>query len=378
MASQVRVSPPADRRADNLDDRPSPTLDPRRPMPEAVTTGPLADLGVSVPVLAAPMAGGASTPDLVLAAARSGGLGFLAAGYQGPHALREQIETVRRQTPTFGVNLFAPPAVPVDGAAYARYRHLLLPEADRLGVVLPEAPVEDDDHWHDKVDLLVDAQVPLVSFTFGIPEPSVVTALHAAGTVLAQTVTSAEEAVRAAAAGLDVLIVQGSAAGGHSATLTPEHLPAARPLPDLVAQVRSSVRLPLVATGGLASADDVVGTLHAGADAAMVGTVLLLAPESGTSAVHRAALGDPSRGDTVVTRAFTGRPARALPNAFIATYDREAPAGYPALHHLTSPIRRASAAAGDPERVHLWAGTGYREALDQPAETVLRGLAAAL
>jgi nitronate monooxygenase len=138
------------------------------------------------------------------------------------------------------------------------------------------------------------------------------------------------------------------------------------------------VGLPVVATGGLATADDVAATLRAGADAAMVGTVLLLAPESGTSAVHRAALRDPSRGDTVVTRAFTGRPARALPNAFIAAYDSEAPAGYPALHHLTGPLRRASAAAGDPERVHLWAGTGYRDAVAQPAETLLRGLAAAL
>ena len=347
-------------------------------MPEPATTGPLADLGVSVPMLAAPLAGGPSTPDLVLAAARSGGLGFLAAGYQSPHVLGEQIDTVRRQTSRFGVNLFAPPPVPVDGAAYARYRDLLLPEADRLGVVLPEMPVEDDDHWRDKVDLLVEAQVPLVSFTFGIPDASVVTALHAAGSVLAQTVTSVEEAVRAEAAGLDALVVQGSGAGGHSATLTPERVPAVRPLPDLVAEVRSTVGLPVVATGGLATADDVAATLRAGADAAMVGTVLLLAPESGTSAVHRAALGDPSRGDTVVTRAFTGRPARALPNAFIAAYDSEAPAGYPALHHLTSPLRRASAATGDPERVHLWAGTGYRDAVDQPAETLLRGLAAAL
>jgi nitronate monooxygenase len=361
---------------DTLADLPPPN--PRRPMAEATTAGPLADLGVSVPVLAAPMAGGASTPDLVLAAARSGGLGFLAAGYQSPHAIGEQIETVRRQTPTFGVNVFAPPAVPVDRAAYARYRDLLLPEADRLGVVLPEVPVEDDDNWRDKVDLLVDAQVPLVSFTFGIPDRSVVSALHAAGSVLAQTVTSAEEAVRAATAGLDVVVLQGPGAGGHSATLTPERTPVAEPLPGLVAEVRSAVSLPLVATGGLASADDVARTLRAGADAAMVGTALLLAPESGTSAVHRAALGDPTRGDTVVTRAFTGRPARALPNSFIATYDNEAPAGYPALHHLTSPLRRASAAAGDPERVHLWAGTGYREAADQPAETILRRLAEAL
>ena len=231
-------------------------------MPEVFTTGPLADLGVSVPVLAAPMAGGASTPDLVLAAARSGGLGFLAAGYQNPHALGEQIETVRRQTATFGVNLFAPPPVPVDRAAYARYRDLLLPEADRLGVVLPRgagggrrpAGATRSTCWSTRRCRW--CRSPSASRTV-----SVVTALHAAGSVLAQTVTSADEAERAAAAGLDVLVVQGSGAGGHSATLTPERIPAARPLTDLVAEVRSAVGLPLVATGGLASAGDVAGTL---------------------------------------------------------------------------------------------------------------------
>ena len=109
-------------------------------MPEVATTGLLAGLGISVPLLAAPMAGGASTPELVVTTARTGGLGFLAAGYQSAQGLAEQIEAVRRQTPSFGVNLFAPPPVPVDHVAYARYRDLLLPEADRLGVVLPEVP----------------------------------------------------------------------------------------------------------------------------------------------------------------------------------------------------------------------------------------------
>jgi NAD(P)H-dependent flavin oxidoreductase YrpB (nitropropane dioxygenase family) len=94
--------------------------------------------------------------------------------------------------------------------------------------------------------------------------------------------------------------------------------------------------------------------------------------------VHRAAVADPARGETVMTRAFTGRPARALRNTFIERYDAIAPAGYPALHHLTSPLRRAAAAAGNPEAVNLWAGTGYRHATADSVQTVLGRLASAL
>jgi len=105
-----------------------------------------------------------------------------------------------------------------------------------------------------------------------------------------------------------------------------------------------------------------------------VGTVLLRSDESGTSSVHRAALADPDRGETVVTRAFTGRPARALPNAFSRAHDGSAPFGYPAIHHLTSPLRRAATAAGDAERVNLWAGTGYRQATAEPLAVILARL----
>ncbi|HEX3947058.1 MAG TPA: nitronate monooxygenase, partial [Acidimicrobiales bacterium] len=86
----------------------------------------------------------------------------------------------------------------------------------------------------------------------------------------------------------------------------------------------------------------------------------------------------PGRGDTVVTRAFTGRPARAIPNRFTRRYDAAAPSGYPAIHHLTSPLRRASAAQGDPEGVNLWAGTGYRLAGTGPLGHLLTGLAGTL
>jgi nitronate monooxygenase len=107
----------------------------------------------------------------------------------------------------------------------------------------------------------------------------------------------------------------------------------------------------------------------------MVGTVLLRTDESGASPVYKAAMAERAEYETVVTRAFTGRPARALPNLFTQRYNAAAPSGYPAIHHLTSPLRRAAATAGDAERINLWAGTGHRHASSEPAASVLARLA---
>ncbi len=339
-------------------------------------TAPFTDLDLTLPVLAAPMAGGPTGPAMVIAAGRAGSLGFLAAGYKTPEAVAAEMAAVRAAGVPFGVNVFAPNPVPVDVDEFDRYARAIELEADRYGVDIRGAvPREDDDRWRDKIDLLLDDPVPVVSFTFGIPEPAVVAALRAVGTVVVQTVTSPVEAAVAVEAGADVLAVQGSAAGGHSGTLTPGRVPTAGPTAELVADVHRAVDRPLVAAGGVARPVDVVDAVRAGASAVMVGTVLLRAPESGASAAHQAAVADADRGDTVVTRAFTGRPARALRNRFVDRYDREAPSGYPAIHHLTSPIRRAGTAAGDPEVVNLWAGTGYRLATSDPVATTLERLA---
>lgn len=343
----------------------------------AANVGPMAwltELGVTSPVVAAPMAGGPTTPDLVLAAAGAGSLAFVAGGYLTAEALADQLAHVRAEEEVYGVNLFAPNPVPVDPAAYAAYRELIAPEAQRYGVELPAHPIEDDDAWRDKVDLLVDHPAPVVSFTFGIPEAAVLTALRGAGSRLVQTVTSADEARRASEAGVDALAVQASTAGGHSGTLTPERIPPERALTDLIREIKAAVGLPLLGAGGIASRDHVAAVLAAGAEAAVVGTALLLADESGASAAHRAGLTDHSR-ETAVMRAWTGRPARGLRNSFSDAYDDSAPPGYPALHHLTRPLRRAAAAATDPERVNLWAGTGFRSARAAPTAEILAGLA---
>lgn len=345
------------------------------------TVNPLPKLGITLPIIAAPMAGGTSTVEMVLAATRCGALGFLAAGYKSPEAIYSEITSVRAAQPpntVFGVNVFVPTRVPVDIAQYRSYAVAMQREADQFGITLPTEPIDDEDSFTAKIDMLLTNPVPVVSFTFGMPHPSTVRTLRSTGMTVVQTVTSIDEALAAKDAGADVLAVQSGYAGGHSGTWTPERLNPPVPVTDLVAAVANRLDLPIVAAGGIGTADDVTAAVHAGAQAVMVGTTLLRADESGASATHRAALADSTRTETVMTRAFTGRPARSLRNTFIDTYESQAPLGYPAIHHLTGPLRKAAAAAGQPDLVHLWAGTGFRHAAELPAADILHHLASRL
>ncbi|OBH26532.1 2-nitropropane dioxygenase [Mycobacterium sp. E342] len=338
----------------------------------------LTQFGMSIPLVAAPMSGGPTTPAMVSAANRAGALGMLAAGYKTVEAVEAELKDVRAEGIPFGINLFAPNPLPVDPQSYRAYAAVIQRDADQFGLTLPPDPVEDTDKFDEKIALLLDDPVPMVSFTFGIPPRGVISALQKAQTVVVQTVTTPEEAVQARDAGVDMLAVQAVAAGGHSGTLSPRKPLTPVPTAELVERVVAAVPLPVMAAGGLATPAAVAEVVRAGAAAAAVGTVLLRADESGASATHRAALTDPRYTETVLTHAFTGRPARGLRNAFIDAHEAQAPLGYPALHYLTSPLRKAAAAAGKPDFVHLWAGTGYRNATAEPAAAILRRLASDL
>jgi NAD(P)H-dependent flavin oxidoreductase YrpB (nitropropane dioxygenase family) len=145
-----------------------------------------------------------------------------------------------------------------------------------------------------------------------------------------------------------------------------------------VRTVRDDVGLPVIAAGGLATAQDIAGVIGQGADAVLVGTILLLTDESGASETYKAALAERSDSPTLVTRAFSGRPARAIPNRFTDRFDGQAPPGYPAIHHLTTPLRRAAAGAGDPELINLWAGANHHLVRAGSTASTLSRLAADL
>ena len=326
------------------------------------------------PIVQAPLAGGASTPRLAAAVNEAGGLGFLAAGYRTADVVREHIRELRSLTSgPFGVNIFAPPAPGGDDGALASYAATLEAEADRYGVELGE-PRHDDDDFAAKLALVVAEGVELVSFTFGCPQAEVVGRLREAGCDVWVTVTKPEEAVEAQAAGATALVVQGFEAGGHRGYFS-DSLDA-DDLGLLVALrlVSGRVDLPLVAAGGIADGASVAAALCAGAAAAQVGTALMLTPEAGTSAPHRAALASP--GVTHLTRAFSGRQARGIVNRFMEEHDAAAPIAYPEVHHLTTPIRAAARESGDPEAINLWAGQAYSLAREEPAADVVRRLGA--
>jgi nitronate monooxygenase len=334
----------------------------------------LRELGMRIPVIAAPMAGAPTTTRLVTAAAHSGGIGFLAAGYKSAELVARQVAEMHQAAIPFGVNLFAPSPTPVDPAQFRRYAAEIASDAAEYGIDLTgQLPREDDDEWQPKLDALLAAPPLLVSITFGLPSRREVAALQLAGSLVLITVTSAAEAALANEVQPDGLAVQSSAAGGHSGTFTPEILPIPLPLEELLASVRAVTQLPLIAAGGIATPERVRDVVAAGAQAVMVGTALLRTDESGASPAQKQAMTE-ERG-TVVTRAFTGRPARALRNGFTERHSAGAPLGYPAIHHLTIGMRAAAAKAGDAERINLWAGTGYFTAPAGSAANVLSELA---
>jgi nitronate monooxygenase len=316
----------------------------------------------------APLAGGASTPQLAAAVGAAGGLGFVAAGYRTADHVREDIRAVRAAGDApFGVNVFAPPVPGAGAAAVAEF-------ADRLRArgLEPGDPRHDDDAWHDKVTVLLEERPPVASFTFGAPEPETVTALRDAGVEVWVTITSPAEAELAAGAGAGGLVVQGIEAGGHRGAFAESTAGEYGLLALLALLGGPDAPLPLVASGGIATAPTVAAVLVAGARAAQVGTAFMRCPEAGTPAAQRERLAEPA--PTRVTRAFTGKAARGIVNSFMEEHHAGAPAAYPDVHHLTAPIRAAGRERGDSEVLNLWAGQAHELAREVPAAEVVATL----
>jgi nitronate monooxygenase len=328
---------------------------------------------LALPIIAAPMAGGPSTPELVAAVGAAGGMGFVPGGYVGADRLAAAIDEVRgRGVTDFGVNVFVPGGEATDAAAALEsYARRLEDDARRLGVALGEATYDDDD-YAAKIAVVGRERVPVVSFTFGLPDRAVVDDLHAAGSEVWVTITDPATVPAAVAIGADALVVQGMEAGAHRggpgdvADMAVAEAYALLPLLRLVA---ARTATPMVASGGIADGASVAAVLAAGAAAAQLGTAFLGCPEAGTAGPHRQALGTDRA--TRLTRAFTGRWARGIVNRFLLDHETAAPAAYPQVHHLTAPLRAAARAAGDAESLHLWAGQAHPLTRHRPAGALI-------
>jgi nitronate monooxygenase len=270
-------------------------------------------LGVRLPILQAPMAGGWTTPQLVAQVCEAGGLGSIAGAMLPPDALRAEIAAVRSRTSLpFAVNLFAPLPAPSDRGLT---EWALLSGRPAPAVRRPSVRFED------QLAVVIDERVPVLSFTFGIPPLADVDCFTIG------TATTVAEAVALTGAGVDAVVAQGSEAGGHRGTFLAPVEQSLLGTMALVPQVVDAVPVPVIASGGIMDGRGIAAARLLGAQAVQLGTAFLRTDEAGTGAAYRAALSLP----TTVTRVLTGRSARAVRTPLVARLEASGvePPDYP-------------------------------------------------
>jgi len=332
-------------------------------------------LGIEHPVIQAPMGGGPSTPALAAAASNAGGLGSLGAPYLTPQQILEAIAEVRRLTSrAFNVNLFAGGHRSEELADPKPMLELLTAIHEELGLPPPSVPTLPPDPFAAQLEAVLEARPPIFSFTFGIPGAEQMARLKSLGIAVMGTATTVAEARLLQEAGVDGVIAQGAEAAAHRGTFAGAFETSMVPTLDLVRGIAASVSVPVTASGGLMDGRDVAAALQAGAAAAALGTAFLAAPESGASAPYKEAILAARSDTTVITRAFSGRPARGLANRFIAVLAGKEAAilPYPLQNALTRAMRAEAAKRGESGLLSLWAGTGVARARALPAGELVR------
>ncbi len=324
----------------------------------------LRHLGLSVPVVQAPMAG-TSTPALAAAVSNAGGLGSIGVGAAGPGAADRMIQDLGRLTDRpFNVNVFCHRPAVGNAAVERAWLGRLSGVFGSFGAAGPDVLREIYASFvadEAMLAVLVRHRPAVVSFHFGLPPAAAVAALKAGGSVLLATVTSLAEARSAADAGVDVLVAQGYEAGGHRGAFDAD---AADDRLGTLPLVRLLVRgqpLPVIAAGGIMDGAGVAAALSLGAVAAQMGTAFVACPESAADAAYRSALAGEAAHHTVMTRVISGRPARCLANAFTrlgaAVPDAHVPA-YPVAYDAGKAVDAAARAVGEFGYGAHWAGQG--------------------
>ena len=335
-------------------------------------------IGIDLPVVQAPLAG-AQDSALAIAVCRAGGLGSLPGAMLDGAALRREIAAVRAATDRpFNVNFSCHRVVAAEPAREAAWRRALAPSYRAFGLdveAIPDAPLRTP-FDAAAAAIVEETRPPVVSFHLGLPEPALLARVRATGALVMASATTLAEARWLEDRGVDAIVVQGLEAGGHRSHFLSDDLSLQAGLLALLPQVARAVRVPVVATGGIADAAGVAAVLALGAAAAQVGTAFLLCPEATTRAVHRAALAGDGACHTSITRVFSGGPARGIVNRAMRELDgSDAIPRFPHATTAIAPLRAAAEARGSGDFSPLWCGQNASGCRTVDAGTLARSLA---
>lgn len=345
----------------------------------------LKNLQIPFPIIQAPMAGGATTPELIAAVSNFGGIGSLGAGTSTPETINQKINEIKALTQKpFMVNLMVLTEeqsstfdcdIPDWLAEYYK--------SNDIDVTLPKHPAQN---FTEQLQVLYDNPVPIVSFTFGIVSRDQIERLQQLGTVVIGTANHPKEAQAWEQVGADAVCVQGVEAGGHRGGWLAESDADPLGLLTLISQTKNCTSLPLIAAGGIMTSKDIKAIQAAGADFAQLGTAFLATDKSGVSLDYKNALVAASQGkrrcETRLTRLFSGKLARGLVNGFLedfAKFDNQSGNSaelppYPQLNAMTTPMRSHAAKHHDVEHLSIWAGQGVSQVKKEPTTELLKRL----
>jgi nitronate monooxygenase len=319
-------------------------------------------LGLGLPIVQGPF-GGLSSVELTAAVSNAGGLGsFGLYGYE-PERILQTAEQLRARTDKpFNLNLWlehgGSDSLHPTEAEFASWLEPLLPYFAELGVPAPTLPARFLPSFEEQFEALLAARPAVASFVFGVPSPEALDRLRGAGIRSVGNATTVDEAIALDAAGIDAIIATGFEAGGHRVSFLRPAEDSLTGLFTLVPQVVDAVRAPVIAAGGIADGRGIAAALILGAGAVQLGTAFLATDESAASAVHKAQLHGPDAGRTTLTRVYSGRLARGIPNRMLRELtevaDRLAP--FPAQNWLTGRFKPAAVEQGAAGLMSLWAG----------------------
>ncbi|MCM3718985.1 nitronate monooxygenase [Fictibacillus phosphorivorans] len=333
-------------------------------------------LNIKYPIIQAGMAGGPTTPELVAAVSNAGALGTLGAGYMSPEDIRKVLSEIMTLTEKpFAVNLFLPQVYEKNEQQILSMQKQLNKYRQKLG--LPEVSTVPDiqNHFEQQLNVMIEAGVKVLSFTFNEPSADLVEKLHDHGITVIATATTVKEAKNLELRGVDMIVAQGSEAGGHRGTFLNGEEEALIGTMALVPQIVDAVECPVIAAGGIMDGRGMMAALSLGASAVQLGTAFLTIKESGASEIHKSAILASKDTDTKVTSAFSGKSARGMKNEMMLSLEntKNLPP-YPIQHMLTSDIRKEAARQGNKEFVSMWAGQASAMSKESTAKELINQL----
>lgn len=334
-------------------------------------------LKLDYPITQAPMAGGATTPQLVAAVSNAGGLGSLGAGYMTAEKISKAIKEIRQLiNKPFNINLFIPnefaaTEIQIKKAIDA-VNHCSKEIDSNIETVFP--PYSPS--FAEQVDTLITEKIPVFSFTFGMLDAQLIEKFKRNNTFLIGTATTLAEAKQLEASGIDAIVVQGSEAGGHRGTFLSTLENSLVPLDELLMQCCKEITLPIIAAGGIMNGQRIAELLHAGASATQLGTAFLSCDEAGIDDEYKNSLLQQTKDTTVLTNVFSGKFARAVNNKFIHNMDNKLGTvlDYPMQNKLTKPLRQKAKEQKNSDYMSLWAGQGVHLSRKFSAENLLLAL----